>query len=33
MLDKTNSEKDQGVIIRADLKWGDSVRNAAAKAN
>ena len=22
MSDKTNSEKDQGVIIRADLKWG-----------
>ena len=32
LLDKTISEKNQGVIIKADLKWEDNVRSAAAKA-
>ena len=33
VLDKTISERDKGVIIREDLKLGDHVRSAAAKAN
>ena len=33
MSDKTVSEKVQGVIVRADLKWGDHIITAASKAN
>ena len=33
LIEKTECEKDQGVLIRSDLKWEDQVRYAASKAN
>jgi ribonuclease P/MRP protein subunit RPP40 len=33
LIEKTECEKDQLILIRSDLKWGDQVRYAALKAN
>jgi hypothetical protein len=33
LIEKTECEKDLGVLIRSNLKWEDQVRYVASKAN